>query len=234
MAWFLDTKTNEDLINQLQERKIIKSKSVVEAMLTIDRGDFSDSKNVYLDSPQPIGYGATISAPHMHAEALERLQDHLKPGMTALDVGSGSGYLTACMAYMVGKEGKVIGIEHLEYLVDFSIKNISKNHYDMFESKQLQIIHGDGRKGYPDDGPYDCIHVGACAQAEVPKILCEQLKPGGIMVIPVQDDNSGEQIFRKYIKSKDGKEISYENLLSVRYVPLTCAEKYMKNENGYF
>jgi len=233
MAFYNESKTNEDLINQLQENKVIKSKSVALAMLAIDRGDFCPNENnAYVDCPQPIGYGATISAPHMHAEALERLQDHLQPGMSALDIGSGSGYLAACMAYMVGNKGKVIGIEHLEFLVNFSIKNISKNHEDMFKSKQLQIIHGDGRKGYPDEGPFDCIHCGACAQPEIAKILCEQLKPGGCLVTPVEED--GEQIFRKYIRSKDGKQVSYQNLLSVRYVPLTSAEKYLKNGNGYF
>jgi len=227
MAWWAKGKTNEDLIKQLQQFGIIKSKIVAEAMLKIDRGDFCPN-DPYVDSPQPIGYGATISAPHMHAEALERLKDHLQPGMCVLDVGSGSGYLTTCMTYMVGEQGKVIGIEHIKDLVNLSIQNISKNHADLLKSKNLQIINGDGRKGYPDEGPYDCIHVGAAAQPEVPKTLCEQLKPGGCMVIPVEEDD-GEQIFRKYNKSKDGKQITTEDLVAVRYVPLTSAEKQIKN-----
>ncbi|VDQ08172.1 unnamed protein product [Trichobilharzia regenti] len=69
-------------------------------MLSVDRGYFTNS-SPYLDRPRPIGFAATISAPHMHAHALEALRDHLKPGSHALDVGSGSGYLTACMALMV-------------------------------------------------------------------------------------------------------------------------------------
>jgi len=227
MAWWAKGKSNEDLIKQLQQFGVIKTKMVAEAMLKIDRGDFCPN-DPYSDSPQPIGYGATISAPHMHAEALERLQDHLQPGMSVLDVGSGSGYLTTCMAYMVGEKGKVVGIEHIKDLVELQIKNISKNHEDLLKNKQLQIIHGDGRKGYLDESPYDCIHVGAAAQQEVPKILCEQLKPGGCMVIPVEID-SGEQIFRKYSKSKDGKDISIEDLVEVRYVPLTSADKQIKN-----
>jgi len=227
MAWWAKGKSNEDLIKQLQQYGVIKSKCVQEAMLKIDRGDFCP-KDPYVDSPQPIGYGATISAPHMHAEALERLQDHLQPGMSVLDVGSGSGYLTTCMAYMVGENGKCVGIEHIKDLVDLSVKNISKNHADILKSKQLQILNGDGRKGYKDESPYDCIHVGAAAQPEVPKVLCEQLKSGGCMVIPVEEEN-GEQIFRKYTKSKDGKEITSEDLVAVRYVPLTSAEKQIKN-----
>lgn len=76
-------------------------------MLAVDRGNYTKIYP-YMDSPQVIGYGATISAPHMHAYALELLKDHLKKGEKALDVGSGSGYLTACMALMVGKKGYVL------------------------------------------------------------------------------------------------------------------------------
>lgn len=69
-------------------------------MLAVDRCFFAP-RDPYVDSPQGIGYGVTISAPHMHAHALEVLKDHLKVGCRVLDVGSGSGYLTACMAMMV-------------------------------------------------------------------------------------------------------------------------------------
>lgn len=73
-------------------------------MTTIDRGNYCKN-NPYMDAPQRIGYGVTISAPHMHAHALELLREHLVPGERALDVGSGSGYLTACMAVMLGENG---------------------------------------------------------------------------------------------------------------------------------
>lgn len=83
---------------------IIRSEAVEQAMTTIDRGNYSKS-NAYMDAPQRIGYSVTISAPHMHAHALELLRDHLVAGERALDVGSGSGYLTACMAIMLGENG---------------------------------------------------------------------------------------------------------------------------------
>lgn len=73
-------------------------------MLAVDRGNYSKN-NPYMDSPQGIGYGVTISAPHMHAHALELLKDRLVEGNRALDVGSGSGYLTACMAKILGSKG---------------------------------------------------------------------------------------------------------------------------------
>lgn len=70
------------------------------AMLDVDRGYFS-RYNPYEDSPQSIGHNATISAPHMHAYALEVLEPKLTKGAKVLDVGSGSGYLAACFSVMV-------------------------------------------------------------------------------------------------------------------------------------
>ena len=94
-------------------------------MLMVDRGNYINH-NAYMDSPQALGYNITISAPHMHAHALELLRDKLRPGMRALDVGSGSGYLTACMALMVGDRGVAVGIDHIPDLVDLSRANLQK------------------------------------------------------------------------------------------------------------
>ncbi|KAI0524466.1 hypothetical protein KFK09_003836 [Dendrobium nobile] len=80
---------NKGLIEHLLQYGSLKSNKVAEVMETIDRGLFvPDGSPPYSDSPMPIGYNATISAPHMHATCLELLKDHLKPGMRALDVGS--------------------------------------------------------------------------------------------------------------------------------------------------
>lgn len=83
------------------EHKIIKTPGVYNAMVAVDRKEFCPSREAYRDTPQSIGCNVTISAPHMHAYALETLASHLQPGSKVLDVGSGSGYLTACMAVMV-------------------------------------------------------------------------------------------------------------------------------------
>ena len=82
----------ETLLNHLVGNKVIKTKEVYKAMLEVDRKDFTDSFP-YLDSPQYIDYNATISAPHMHAYALEYLSKYLTPHCQGRDVGSGSGYL---------------------------------------------------------------------------------------------------------------------------------------------
>ena len=77
------------------------------------------------------------------------LSDHLAEGKRALDVGSGSGYLTACMAIMVGSGGRAVGIDHIPELVNGSLENIRKDTKlsEMLQSGQLTLVTGDGRKG---------------------------------------------------------------------------------------
>lgn len=88
---------NQEMLAFLQSSGTIRSKKVAEVMETIDRALFVPAgAPPYVDSPMPIGHNATISAPHMHAMCLELLENHLKPGMRALDVGSGNIYCSCC------------------------------------------------------------------------------------------------------------------------------------------
>jgi len=173
--------TNEGLIEGLVANGRIRSKDVRDAMLKVDRGDFTTmeaASEAYNDYPLSIGKGQTISAPHMHAEALEMLRAFLRPGARVLDVGSGSGYLSVCMAKMVGPKGKVVGIDVVESLVSASIENVKKSNKNLLDSGNLEILKGDGWAGYSKEAPYDAIHVGAAA-ASIPEELVGQLKPGG-------------------------------------------------------
>nr|ABC86740.1 L-isoaspartate-O-methyl transferase [Vitis pseudoreticulata] len=177
---------NKAMVEHLQRYGVINSKKVAQVMETVDRALFvPDGNPPYVDSPMQIGYNATISAPHMHATCLELLQENLQPGMHALDVGSGTGYLTACFALMVGPQGCAVGVEHIPELVASSIKNIEKSAAaPLLKEGSLKLHAGDGRLGWPECAPYDAIHVGAAAP-EIPQPLIDQLKPGGRMVIPV-------------------------------------------------
>lgn len=217
MSWTCHGKDNADLVENLQKNNILLSAAAAQAMRQVDRADFvlSDCPP-YADSPQPIGHGATISAPHMHAYCLSLLSDYLKPGSVVLDVGSGSGYLTAVFALMVGETGRAVGVEHISELVQRSIETIKKGKAaHLLESGRLSIHAADGKLGYLEGGPYDAIHVGAAA-AEVPDALVAQLKPGGRMVIPV---GKSFQDLLVIDKQPDGS-LKQHSEMGVRYVPL--------------
>uniref|UniRef100_A0A0N5A8P3 Protein-L-isoaspartate O-methyltransferase n=1 Tax=Syphacia muris TaxID=451379 RepID=A0A0N5A8P3_9BILA len=220
MAWQCSGRTNIELVNNLKRNGIFTDERVEAAMLKIDRGDFAPF-TPYGDHPVSIGYGATISAPHMHAHSLQTLKDHLKEGAKVLDVGSGSGYLTACMAEMVGNTGKVIGIDHIPELIELAVNNTRKNHDELIESGRLKYVVGDGREGYAPCAPYNAIHVGAAAP-KLPEKLVEQLAKGGRMLVPI----GASQLYQRYVQIDkcEGGSIKTTDLMGVVYVPLTDKE----------
>lgn len=157
----------------------------------------------------------------MHASACESLLDLLKPGAKVLDIGSGSGYLTAVLANIVGPSGFVIGIDHIQPLVDMANANMAKSAEgrQMLESGQAKFVLGDGRKGWKECAPYDAIHVGAAA-AEHHQELTDQLKAPGRLFVPVAED--GLQHIYVIDKDSDG-QVERKKLYGVRYVPLCDA-----------
>ncbi|KAJ1366318.1 hypothetical protein KIN20_026950 [Parelaphostrongylus tenuis] len=128
MAWRSSGNTNEELVRNLQKGRIFTSDRVRDAMLAVDRADFARVAP-YRDQPQGIGWNATISAPHSTVAALEHLKNHLVDGAYALDVGSGSGYLTVCMAIMLRRTRERITlicstVEELFSLKVMAVKDI--------------------------------------------------------------------------------------------------------------
>ncbi|KAJ6178353.1 hypothetical protein N7519_008814 [Penicillium mononematosum] len=235
MAWYCSGSTNTELIENLFKAGLIHDERVKDAMIGVDRAHYAPSR-AYSDSPQPIGYGATISAPHMHGHACEYLIDYLKPGSRVLDIGSGSGYLTHVLANLVtspGNQGQVIGIDHIPELTDLARTNMdkSKSGSGLLASQTVKFITGDGRLGWKEGAPYDAIHVGAAADKLHPTLV-DQLRAPGRLFIPVEtedDENdrdsiSGGQYIWVVDKKEDGS-IHKEKVFQVSYVPLTDAPK---------
>lgn len=213
--------TQFDLVKALEKRGAIKSVRVAAVMNAVDRGHFVE-KNPYEDKPKSFACNANISAPHMHAWALEYLKDYLEPGNRALDVGSGSGYLTACMAMLVGEKGCVFGIEHIPDLLALSLKCIEKFMTKPLISGQIQFVYGDGRNGYTEGGPYDAIHVGGAVE-NIPQALIDQLKPGGRMILPVGPVDK-DQMYKVVDKDKDGG-VKVKDIMGVIYQSLGDTQK---------
>jgi protein-L-isoaspartate(D-aspartate) O-methyltransferase len=216
------------LVRRLKEQGIIRSKKVELSFLNVPREEFvwPDTKNqAYLDTPLPLGNtGQTISAPHMVAIMLEELD--LEKGDRVLEIGTGSGYNAALMAYIVSdgkkdKEGKVITIERIKDLVIFAENNINRTTF----SEYVKIVYGDGTIGYPpyeEKEIYDKIIITAAAP-RFPKILIKQLKVGGIILAPIGDLFT--QTLTKGIKRADGT-IDVKEDIECIFVPLI-------GENGY-
>ena len=126
---------------------------------------------------------------------------------------------------MINDTGLVVGVDHIQEIIDYSINNINKHHANLLKEKKIIIEKCDGRNGCSEYGPYDCIHVGAAA-AELPQALIDQLANGGRLVIPVGEPGENQYIY-VIDKDKDGK-ISKRKELCVSYVPLTSVEKQLK------
>jgi len=142
----------------------------------------------------------------------------LEVGHKVLEIGAGCGWHAATVAEIVGpsdmpkeKWGHVYTVEIVYHLADLAKENIEKTGY----GDRVTIICGDGSPGYVEKAPYDRILVAAAAP-DVPKPLIEQLKNGGVLVIPV--GGVYQTLFR--IQKRDG-EIMEENLGGVAFVPLT-------------
>ncbi|EEH57176.1 uncharacterized protein MICPUCDRAFT_17313 [Micromonas pusilla CCMP1545] len=240
MAWRSHGRTNDELVDNLYRNEIITEHRVARAMKSVDRANYVAMKepsiDPYQDSPQPIGYGATISAPHMHAHCLQELSRWFVPGAKVLDVGSGTGYLTALFAEMVTPDGVVVGVDHVDELVRASRENF---HRGAFESRRFPanlsahkllaageviLATADGRNGWPGRAPYDAIHVGA-ASPSIPEALIEQLAPGGRLIIPVGREHEGQTLKAvdkgafAFTLVPDGN-VYEKTLMGVLYVPL--------------
>ena len=202
-------KSNKELVEYLVAYGYLKSRKVIEAMLSVDRAFFVPEelkKYAYEDMPLKIDGEQTISAPHMVAIICEAAE--LGEGQKVLEVGAGSGY-AACIISRITRT-KVFAVERLKELVEFASKNLERAN-----CKNVEVILGDGSKGYEREAPYDRIIVSAGAP-QIPPTLVEQLKTGGKLLIPVGSKYSQELV--RVTKTEEG--LKEENLGGCVFVPL--------------
>src|SRR5713226_5768572 len=137
----------------------------------------------------------------------------LHQGMKVLEVGAGSGYHAATIAEIIGDTGHVFAIEYLDKLVVIARNNLIRSGY----SDRVTLVQGDGSLGYDERAPYDRVLVTAAAP-KIPPPLLEQLKPNGILVMPVGGRMFPQELVR--VRKKPDGALERDSLGGVAFVPL--------------
>ncbi len=181
---------------------------VLGAMERVDRADFVPASwraNAYDDRPLPIGHGQTISQPAVVGLMLQALE--LGPRMRVLEIGVGSGYQTALLSRLVRS---VYGMERVRALLDIARVRLAAGGFD-----NVFLRWADGGAGWPESAPFDRI-VAAATADDVPGALADQLKVGGVMVLPLSG-TAGAQSLWRIRRTEQGFQT--EELCAVAFVP---------------
>jgi len=199
------------LVEKWESEHVIADRRVIGAFRKIRRELFVPLEyagQAYIDEPLPIPAGQTISQPTTVVLMLDALE--VMQGQKVLEIGTGSGYNAALLSVLVGETGKVITTEIVPELVKFAKENLQKAGI-----RNVLVVHSDGSRGYEKEAPYDRI-ICTAAAPRIPKVLEEQLKEGGILLIPVGPIHAQKMI--KARKTKGGLEI--QELGDYVFVPL--------------
>ena len=184
---------------------------VMSVMGRVERHKFvspSYQSMAYANQPLPIGHGQTISQPYIVALMTDLIG--IDPGEKVLEIGTGSGYQAAVLAEM-GAE--VFTIEIVKPLAKEAAKRLADLGYSRVKTRE-----GDGYYGWQEEAPFDAIVVTAAA-SHIPPPLIRQLKPGGVMMIPVGSRFLVQQLV--LVSKNEAGEITTRQILPVRFVPLT-------------
>jgi protein-L-isoaspartate(D-aspartate) O-methyltransferase len=198
----------EDMVRRQLARRGIRDAPVLEAMLKVPRHEFVP-KNVrqdaYEDHPLPIGEGQTISQPYIVAAMLEHLA--LQPSDRVLEIGTGSGYVTALLSLLCAE---VFSVERHAPLASVAEETLRRLGYG-----NVKIRVGDGSLGWPEYAPFDAALVSA-ATAGMPLALFAQLREGGRMMVPIGPSANQELQLIRRVEGKPETTV----LEGCRFVPL--------------
>jgi protein-L-isoaspartate(D-aspartate) O-methyltransferase len=212
MRTFEDTYRHKGLRRKLIESikdKGITNENVLSAMTNIPRHFFLDTafdQIAYEDRAFPIQEGQTISQPYTVAYQTQLLE--VEPHDKILEIGTGSAYQATVLAEMGA----------LVFTIERQRKLFEQNKEFVFRKKypNIKFFYGDGFDGLPTYAPFDKILITAAAPFIPPKLI-DQLKPGGAMVLPLEDD--GLQRMARIIKNKDG-DYEEEFFSNFSFVPM--------------
>jgi protein-L-isoaspartate(D-aspartate) O-methyltransferase len=208
------TAEREAMVERQLKRRGIIEPSILEAFRAVPREAFVGEEHTrlaYGDHPLSIEAGQTISQPYVVGLMIQAAA--IGAGDTVLEVGSGSGYASAVISRIAAR---VIGIERQPELVAASRERLRRLGYD-----NIEIVEGDGTRGWRDGAPYDAI-LAAASGSHVPESLLAQLAPGGRLVIPLGPPGDVQQLV-KVTRQEDGI-LKKEDLGAVRFVPLIGEE----------
>ena len=209
--WWI--KEADKMVTDQIERRGVRDSSVLRTMRKTPRHLFIPDhlkNSAYSDSPLPIGEGQTISQPYIVALMTELLQ--LEGGETVLEIGTGSGYQAAVLSPLA-KE--VFTIEIVKPLANNAKKQLKNLGYE-----NVTVKWGDGYKGWIEHAPYDRVIVTA-APDQVPQALIDQMKIGGLLVIPVGTYYQELKVITKISE----QETEEKSIIPVRFVPMVHPEK---------
>jgi protein-L-isoaspartate(D-aspartate) O-methyltransferase len=193
-------------------RRGISDERVLQAMGAVPREHFVPEnvrRSAYNDSALPIGYDQTISQPWVVAAICQSLRLH--GDEKVLEIGTGSGYSAAVLSHLADH---VVSIERVPQLGEWARERL-----DELGIRNVEVIVGDGSRGYPDRAPYDAIAVHA-ASPEPPHSLLSQLAPGGRLVVPIAADSA--DLLTAFIR--ENGDLRQETIGPTRFVPLIGAE----------
>lgn len=183
---------------------------VLSALGEVPRDEFVPPElghSAWANRPLPIGLGQTISQPYIVALMTDLIDP--APHHRVLEIGTGSGYQAAILSRLVGQ---VYTVEVLPVLADSAATRLRRLGYD-----NIEIRCGDGRHGWRQQAPFDAILVAAAAE-DLPPELVRQLKPGGVMVIPLGAPHAAQDLV--VVRLGDDGRISRRVVLPVAFVPL--------------
>ena len=199
------------IVNDLIRNGYLKTDAIIDAFASIDRLEFVPNgleEGAEKDVELPIGYGQTISQPSTVAFMLELLNP--RKNQNILDIGSGSGWTTALLSYIVGEKGRVVAIDVINDLVEHAKKHVNK--FEFIKKGIVEFHCANGIEGFPKKAPYDRILCSASVEI-IPQCFKDQLKVGGILVMPVRNSIV-------YLEKKSETEFSEEDFPGFSFIPL--------------